>query len=194
MPQDKRVNRRKLPPEEQYFEIGRTGTAEEVRQAHEEAGAWVIKSFEWGNRYVGEDYQTELRKGAQAAFLEGRVENLQYMLAHAEDFKARSTYGSQRDLPVRTILHDLSEAAGGAAGVLHLALGQMQDEEKQATLDNVLYGTIWREDESAFARTLLEAGAAPKANTLITAIQHGVSVGTVRMLHDYGASLTMRSF
>ena len=163
-----------------YFEIGKTGTADEFLHAFK-------KRMKGASYEAMDDGTNKLRRGALEAFLEGRPENIQAILLNAEDL-------DQPNLAAHTLL-DIAEASDNKLHAIMLSLEGLYGAQKEACLSKALQNAIRNHvgDEDFYA-LLLQAGADPNGGssnshgtTLFVAVDKG-SPATVKLLHEHGAS------
>ncbi|MBU6475834.1 MAG: hypothetical protein KGL10_08110 [Alphaproteobacteria bacterium] len=154
----------------------------------------VSKYFRLENDYESARhafYQTRqrLKKGAIDAFLDGRPENLQEIIAHPQDF-AESQHQEPDALVAKTIIQLLDKTPD--AGVPLLALAKVDRKNRQDILNDTLYKLV--NEYTGFETemsALLEAGADAGCNSsivLAAAIHKQRPAAIIDMLTEHGAS------
>ncbi len=158
------------------FDIGKNGTVEALYAA---------------NQTADDVNRIELRKGARAAFLEGRPENLQTILSNHTAF-------GMKYVNVRNMFYLLIDGQNDPATVLSLTLDKTPAPEKQALLNETLYAVVngaYDNKDSALIAALLGAGANANAEftgspgrILAIAIDNAYPPSVIKLLYDNGAS------
>lgn len=139
------------------------------------------------------DFCQGLREGAFDAFLDGRPERLQAVLAHPESFAYSQEYSYEHPDYIRSeLLRKLFYETPDAAA-LQLALAKTPAQEKQACLDeallNIINGITDTDNADLPARvtTLLDAGAKASPHMLVCAL-YGQHLDVAQILRDHGVS------
>lgn len=178
------------------YDIGFKGTPEEFRAAHGEAGLHIGKD----RLYQGDDDQRAMRKGAIDAFLDGRPETLQSVLADRSHFSVAS--GSTADGDIDQInpydvLVTLTHEAKDPVATVERAVAKMAEDEKQKFLNEALCDAVRFKAKDECLAALLVAGANANMDllsnqkegyTLVLAAAADSPESAVRMLQASGAS------
>ena len=163
---------------EKLFQIGKTGTADALRQAYKAA-------FDKEDS----DSQITLRNGAIAAFHEGHPEGIQMMLSEPDAFKEYNFWGGQYITP--TTLINLVTGHSDQSAIIKLALENISAEEKQKAVDNTLLFCMRPNIFEGFITALIENGANVNAfggEILARAAANNRSEAVIGLLYKNGAS------
>jgi hypothetical protein len=187
------------PPEKTAFEIGKTGTLEEIRAAFKTARA----RLDWFDRHDVSGQETVI-KGAQAAFLEGNVENFQSILADPEGFavlRGELLRSYKTTSHFIEILSELVKEHQDPA-IIALATQKMDTEARQKLLNDTMYEMLrtGRGMSVESLDVLLKAGAQANMEVngaagaaLALAASYSYPDEIIRLLHangaDFGAAL-----
>jgi len=149
---------------------------------------WALRDAFHAAEKVPFEIHQQLQQGAFNAFLEGRPENLQEILARPEEFLAQ--YQSEEKL-VTSMLIQLADRVSDSRVPL-LALANVEEGKRQEMLDNALHVLVSNgyNNMEKISSVLLSAGANAghgSSKTLAAAISNG-STAVIEMLQEKGAS------